>query len=188
MKFDISKIEGYENMTPEEKLKALENYELDLSGYVSKATFDKTASEAAAYKKQLREKQTDDEAKAQKEAEEREALLARLRELEKKEAVSNLTAKYLGLGFDNELAVKSAHAHADGDFDKVFANIKAYNEAVVKKLKAERLDNTPAPGIVGNGDGATITLDAFKKMGVKERMEYAQNHPEEYKKLYGGNN
>ena len=66
-KVDITKIEGYEGMTPEEKIKALEAYEIedvqpDYSGYVKKDVFDKTASELAGVKKQLKEKMTDDEA------------------------------------------------------------------------------------------------------------------------------
>ena len=70
-KVDITKIEGYEGMTPEEKIKALEAYEIedvqpDYSGYVKKDVFDKTASELAGVKKQLKEKMTDDEAAKQK--------------------------------------------------------------------------------------------------------------------------
>ena len=67
MKFQI---ENYENMTPEEKLAALEAYDPEKNGFVSKATFDKKASEASELGKQLRAKQTDEEAKAAKEAEE----------------------------------------------------------------------------------------------------------------------
>ena len=69
MKIDI---ENYENLTPEEKIAALEaNY---TSVAQIKATADKNASEAASYKKQLREKQTDDEVKAA----EREAKFAEI--------------------------------------------------------------------------------------------------------------
>ena len=42
-------IENYENMTPEEKLAALEKEiqrEPDMSGFVAKSVFDKTASES----------------------------------------------------------------------------------------------------------------------------------------------
>ena len=78
MKF---KIENYENMTPEQKIAALEAYEPDMSGFVEKATFDKTASELAAAKKSLKEKMTEEEAKATKDAEERAELLARLEQL-----------------------------------------------------------------------------------------------------------
>ena len=51
---DTSKIEGYENMTAEEKVQALEAYAIadpDYSGYVKKDTFDKTASELAQAKR-----------------------------------------------------------------------------------------------------------------------------------------
>ena len=77
MKLDLTKIEGYENMTPEEKLKALEGYDVpdpDYSGYVKKDMYDKTASELAEKKKQLQAKLTEDEAAKQKEQEEREEL------------------------------------------------------------------------------------------------------------------
>ena len=65
-KVDVTKIEGYDKMTPEEKIKALEAYETedpDMSGYVKKEVFDKTASELAAKKKELTEKLTEDEQK-----------------------------------------------------------------------------------------------------------------------------
>ena len=58
------KIENYENMTPEEKLAALEAYDPEKDGFVSKATFDKKASEASDLSKQLKARMTDEEAKA----------------------------------------------------------------------------------------------------------------------------
>lgn len=76
-KIDISKIDGYADMTPEQKIAALEAFETedpDYSGYVKKDIFDKTASELAAKKKELNEKLTEDEQKKQKEQEEREEL------------------------------------------------------------------------------------------------------------------
>lgn len=178
-------IEGYDSMSVEEKLKALENYEPDMSGFVSKAVFDKAASEAASYKKQLRDKQTDEEARLAKEAEEKEALVARLKELERKEQVSSLANKYLGLGLDNDLAVKTATAHADGDFDKVFKNIASLIESRDKAIRAEMLKGTPEPR-VGNGETA-MTLEALQKMSVTDRLKFSQEHPEEYRQLYGGN-
>ena len=74
MKLDLTKIEGYDKMTPEEKLKALEQYDVpdpDFTGYVKKDMYDKTASELAEKKKQLQAKLTEDEAAKQKEQEER---------------------------------------------------------------------------------------------------------------------
>ena len=52
-KIDVSQIEGYESMSVEDKLKALEGFEIpspDFSGHVKKDLFDKTASELAALK------------------------------------------------------------------------------------------------------------------------------------------
>lgn len=183
MKIDIP---GYENMTLEEKIKALEGYEPDMSGYVSKAVFDKTASEAATYKKQLRDKQTDEEVRLAREAEEREKLLARVQELERDKLVSDLTSKYLALGFDNDLAAKTAILHADNDFDKVFANFKTLLDSREKAIRAEVLKSTPEPQ-VGDGGKTAMTLEALQKMSQAERLQFSIDHPDEYKQIYGGN-
>ena len=54
MKIDLTKIEGYENMTAEEKIAALEGFDVqqDYTGYVRKDLLDKANSEAADYKRQ----------------------------------------------------------------------------------------------------------------------------------------
>jgi len=178
-------IENYENMTPEEKLAALEAYDPEKDGYVSKATFDKTSSEAASYKKQLREKQSDEEAKAAKEAEERATLLARLEELEREKTVGTYTNAYLALGYDEKTAKATAEALAKGDMDTVFANHKTQNESREKALRAELLKQTPPPAS-GAPDGV-MTLDKLRKMSPQERYEFSLSNPEEYKTLYGGN-
>lgn len=55
---DTSKIEGYAAMTAEQKVAALESQTIpdavDLTQYVSKATFDKKSTEAADYSRQLK--------------------------------------------------------------------------------------------------------------------------------------
>ena len=64
-KIDVSQIEGYAEMSAEDRLKALEEFEVedpDYTGYVKKEVFDKTASELAEQKKQLKSKLTEDEA------------------------------------------------------------------------------------------------------------------------------
>ena len=76
-KIDVSKIEGYAEMSAEDKLKALEAFDIpdpDYSGYVDKKLFDKTASELAEKKKELRDKLSEDEAAKLKEKEERDEL------------------------------------------------------------------------------------------------------------------
>lgn len=190
-KIDIKKIAGYENMTAEEKLKALEAYEIDdpdYSGYVKKELYDRTASELATKKKELNEKLTEDEKQKQKEQEERDALQKRYEELLHESEVSKYKAKFLGMGYDEKLAGDTAEAMADGDTEKVFANQKKHLENVEKKVRAEVLKDTPKPE--GDGDSKGMTLEKFRNLSPMERYEFSTNHPDEYKALYadkGGN-
>ena len=179
------KIENYESMTPEEKLAALEAYDPEKNGYVAKAVFDKKASEASELGKQLRAKQTDEEAKAAKEAEERAALMARVEELEREKTVGTYTNAYLALGYDEKTAKATAEALAKGDMTTVFANQKTINDNREKALRAELLKETPPPA--GGGADNGMTLDKFRKMSPQERHEFSVANPEQYKTLYGGN-
>ena len=149
MKIDTTKIEGYAAMTPEQKLAALEAYEQaepDITGHVKKDVFDKTASELAAVKKQLREKMTIDEQKEKDEAEKREKLETDYNALLKRVTVSDNKAKLLGLGYDDALAGETAEAMATGELDKVFTNQKKHLESLEKKIRADVLKGTPKPG------------------------------------------
>ena len=84
-KIDTSRISGYAEMTAEQKLAALEAYEFD---GVSKETFDKTAGEAAEYKRKLREATTQagNEKAASDEA--LKTLQNKVAEMEKREKVA----------------------------------------------------------------------------------------------------
>ena len=180
MKFQI---ENYENMTVEEKLAALEAYEP--TDVVSKAMFDKTASELAAAKKRERERMTEDEAKAAKEAEERAALLERAEAAERALAVSTYVAAYAAMGYDEKLARSSAEALAAGDTKTVFDNQKVFHAAREKALRAEILKATPAPS--AGAPTAGITKEAFNAMGYKERVALFNENPDLYNELNGGN-
>ena len=187
-KIDVTKIEGYAGMSAEEKLKALETLDIpdpDYSGYVKKDLFDKTASELAAKKRELLEKMSEDEAAKQKEKEDREEMQRELDALRRESSVSKNKAKLIALGYDETLAEDTAEAMADGKMDKVFANQQKYLTAFEKKVRADVLKDTPKP--VPDGNSKTMTLDAFRKLPDRDRAEYASNHPEEYKALYGGN-
>lgn len=153
MKVDTSKINGYAEMSSEEKLSALEAYEFDSPPPPSpvdngelerlKAALDKATSEAAANKKALREKQSAEEAKAAQEAEERESILKELEALKKDKAISAHKAQYLELGYDAEMAETNAKALYSGDFDTVFSNQKKFIEAQRKAAAASALDSQP---------------------------------------------
>lgn len=182
MKFQI---ENYENMTPEEKVAALEAYEPDMSGFVAKATFDKAASDLAAAKKQLREKQTDEEARAAKVAEEQAAIMAELETLRHEKLVGTYITAYMAMGYEEKLAKATAEAMAKGDTETVFKNQKLHLENREKALKAELLKQTPPPA--PGGSDTAMTKEKLRAMSPQERYEFSVNNPEEYKNIYGGN-
>ena len=182
MKFTI---ENYESMTTEEKLAALEAYEPDMSGYVSKATFDKKASEAAELSKQLKSRMTEDEAKKAAEAEEKANLIARLEQLEHEKAVSGYVASYLAMGYEEKLAKSSAEALAKGDMDTVFKNQTAHAASVEKALRTELLKQTPPPA--GGAVDNKLTREEFRKMNLADKAKFATEHPDVYNEFYGGN-
>lgn len=187
-KIDVTQIEGYAEMSAEDKLKALEGFDIpdpDYSGYVKKDVFDKTASELAGVKKQLKDKMTDDEAAKQKEQEEREELQSKYDKLLRESEISKHKAKLLGLGYDEKLADETAEAMADGDMEKVLANQKKHLDSVEKRVRADALKDTPKP--TPDGDSKTMTLEKFRKLSPAERAAFFEEHPEEYKELYGGN-
>ena len=187
-KIDVTLIEGYENMSVEDKLKALEGFNIpdpDYSGHVKKEVFDKTASEVAALKKQLKEKMTDDEAAKQKEIEERQELQTKYEALLRKSEVAENKAKLVALGYDEKLADETAEAMVDGNLEKVFSNQRKHLDSFEKRVRAEALKDTPKP--TPDGDSKTMTLEKLQKMSAQDRHAFYTEHPEEYKGLYGGN-
>lgn len=162
-KIDVSQIPGYQEMTPEQKIAALEGFNIadpDMSGFVSKATADKYASEAAAYKKQLREHMTEEEAaKAQRE-EERKQLQEELAALKRQQQIDRNTTRFVELGYTPEMAVEAATGIEEGNWDAVFLNQKKFRDMIEKNLKAELLKNTPTPPA---GDGK-VEIDYAAKI------------------------
>ena len=162
-KIDVSTIEGYEEMTAEEKLAALEGFELpepDYTGYVKKELFDKASSEIAGYKKQIFEKMTAEEA-AKAEADEKMAAIQQeLEQLRQDKVVQEYTAQFLSIGYDKELASETAVALQRGDMNTVFLNQTKFATLREKALKAELMKNTPKPPA---GNGAMIA-DYQKKI------------------------
>ena len=186
---DLLKDAYKEGMTVEEIESALESIELpaDNSAEIErlKSALSKSNSEAADFKKQLREKMTADEVKAKEDAESREKLQNDYDELLRKVTISENKAQLLAIGYDDTLATETAEAMVNGDLTKVFLNQKKHIEAVEKKVRSELTKKTPkAEG--GNSD-IGITKEALLKMSSGERLKVSQEHPEEYKNLYGGN-
>ena len=187
-KIDISKIDGYESMSAEEKLAALEAFEMpdpDYSGWVKKEALDKATSEASSYKKQLRERMSEEEAAKAKAAEDMASVMAELESLRADKAVSEYTAQFMSIGYDETLAKSTAQAIQKGDMAAMFKNHAKFVADHEKALKAELLKGTPAPPA---GDGTKgVNKEAFSKMTLLEKQKFAQENPEQYKELYGGN-
>jgi hypothetical protein len=143
MAFDFTKLAGYKpEMSPEEKLALLDKYEApapDYSGYIKKDSFDKTASELAEAKRQLKAKMSEDEQKEAERAAAEAAIKVELESLRKDKTVTEHKAQYLSLGYDETLAGETAKAFADGDLAKVFANQKLFVENLKKAERAAAL-------------------------------------------------
>lgn len=178
-----------EGMTFEEVESALESVTIleDNSAEIErlKNALSKSNSEAAGYKKQLREKMSEDEQKKQKEQEEREELQNKYDKLLRESVISKNKAKLIALGYEEALANETAEAMVDGDSEKVFANQQKHLAAFEKKVRADALKKTPKP--TPDGDSKTMTLEKFRKLDPMARHKFSQEHPEEYKELYGGN-
>lgn len=176
-KIDTSKITGYANMSAEQKLAALEAFELDepsYEGYVKKDLYDRTASELSKLKKDYNAKLTDDEIKAKEDAEKREKLESDYKALLRKVTISENKAKFLSLGYDEKLAEETAEALADNDFEKVFANQQKHQTALDKKIREEVLNDTPKPT---GGSGKKLTVEDILKIAdpVERQSAIAEN-------------
>lgn len=109
-----------------------------------KAALSKANSEAAEYKRQLREKQSASEREAAERAEQEKAMRDELETLRKEKAVTDYTNKALEVGFEAEIAAQTANAMADGNMDAVFDALKAFVEATKTRLENEALNRQPA--------------------------------------------
>ena len=186
---DLLKDAYRDDMTLDEINAALEGIELptDNSAEVErlKNALSKSNSEAADWKKQLREKMSAEEIKAKEDAEKWDELIKERDALLREKTIAGHKADYLALGYEEKLAAETAEAMANGELDKVFANQKKHIEAVEKKIRADVLKATPTPE--GGKGSETMTKEKFSKMSIAEQHKYSVEHPEEYKKLYGGN-
>lgn len=148
-KIDVSKIEGYEAMSPEEKIAALTAFEFDVptSGSAEidryKAAVSKANAEAASYKQQLREKQTEAERAAADAAEAARKVQEELTTLRAEKAIAGYKAKYLSMGYSEELAASTAEALQRLDLETVFANQEAFNADQRKATDQAALNSQP---------------------------------------------
>lgn len=181
------RIENYADLSMEDKLKALEALELEdntaeverLRNAISKAN-----SENADLKRKHNALLSEDERTKQEQAEKLADMEKELAALRKEKSISEFTAKYVSLGYDEKMARETATALADGDTEKVFANAAKAQEAFAKKLNADLLKGTPRPTPGEGKPGTAMTLKQLKSLSDAEYAKFAAEHPEEYKALY----
>ena len=156
MKVDVSKIDGYNEMSAEDKIKALEAFEFEApkqtdDGEIKKLkeALSKSNSEAASWRRQLHEKMSEAE-KAEADRKEREQQIEEeLKTLRKDKTIATLEKAYLAAGYPADLAAASAVAQAEGDTDTVLKNQMSFLTETRKKLESEALNKQP-PLSVGN--------------------------------------
>lgn len=174
MKIDTAKIEGFDSLTPEQKVEKLLSFELeeskpDYSGYVKKDVFDKTASELAKLKKEALDRLSEEEKAKAIAQEEMNNLRARNAELEKNATIATYKAKFLSNGYSEELASANAEALANGNMDAVFANQQKFLTEHDKAVKASLLGGTKTPP-AGGGSGVPTKDEIFAIKDDNERI------------------
>jgi hypothetical protein len=168
---DPSKIDGFDGMTAEEKVKALLGYEIEAdepaeTGEIVKLkkSLSNANSEAAEYKRQLREKQSEAERAEAERAEkdrEREELLKSL--LEEKR-VSTYKAQLMTAGIDPNTADLMAKSLPDGVSDEYFAATKTFLDNQKQALLSESLNKQPGLSVGTPPTAAQAEKEAENKM------------------------
>ena len=151
----------------------------------NRAEHQRRRRQESEYGQQLREKQTDEEAKAAERAAKDAEIMAELEALRHEKLVGTYVTSYMAMGYDEKLAKATAEAMANGDTETVFKNQKIRLENREKALRAELLMQTPDPAPGNPTD--VMTKEKLRAMSPQERYEFSVKNPEEYKTIYGGN-
>ena len=164
-------IEGYAEMTAEQKLAALEALETgnsndEIERYKKAAS--KANSEAADYKRKYTEKLSEAEKAEAAKDEELNALRAKVAESERKEAISGYIAKFASLGYDEALATKTAEAMADGNTNEVFASFNSFLQTHDKNYKDNLLRNGATPPAGKDPETKSYTRAEIENMSADE--------------------
>lgn len=179
-KIDTTTIQGYADMSAEEKLAALEAFDIpdnteDIERYKNAAS--KANSEAAEYKRKLREATSNSEKAAEESNAELNGIKEQLAALQREKAISEHTASFIAQGYDKALALDSATALMDGDASKLFANMTKFLAEHDKAINAQNVGNMkrPASG-VGDPDGSVdyskMIAEAMSANRIADAVHY----------------
>ena len=175
-KIDVTKIEGYSEMSAEDKLAALEAYEFEVPAPATdaeaklKEALSRANASASEWKQKYRATLDDAKRAEEERAEENKKRDEELEQLRKERAVSKLEAQYLAVGYSAELASATAKAQADGDTATVLANQMKFIEETKKNLEAAALGKqppiTPGKPPKGESDDDKLAATMMKYAGL----------------------
>lgn len=187
MKIDTSLIEGYEEMSAEDKIKALEEFEMEEDTKEldkAKKSVTKANGEAAEWKRKYKalEQERDGEKTASETA--LESLQNEVAQLKKAKKESEHRANFLALGYSEEVAKDSAKALTEGDLDEFFALQKKHQEEYKKDIEKKVVlgMQTPVGGATVDAY-ASLTKEDFEKMNFTERVKLKRENPKIYEKF-----
>lgn len=114
-----------------------------------KSSLDQASSDAAKYKKALRQKQTAEEIMTEEKAKADEEYKQYVAELETYKKTAEAKARYALQGMSEELATKAAEAEIKGDMDELASIQKKHTDNLLKQREKEWLKSRPEVN-VGN--------------------------------------
>jgi len=171
MVINTAGIEGYADMTPEQKVAALEAFEYDDNSAELerlKNANSKANSEAAEWKRKHNALLSDEEKKKAEADENNKKILEELESLRKDKTISDYTARYIAMGYDKDLAADTAKAMAEGNMAKVFENGEKHRTALEKKIKEDLMNGTKKPdgnsGAGGEKDKEDLAIEKAKEL------------------------
>lgn len=182
MKINPESIQGFSEMSAEDKVSALLGLDIpepvDLTGYVKKEAFDKKASEAAEYSRQLKSKMTDEEAEKAEQQRKMVEVQQVLSETQKKYAgllrestIAKHTSRFQAIpGYDQKLAQAAAVALVDNDSEKLFEIQQQAAESIEKSMRAERVSQDPKPAgtVKTSGESTNPLLEIATTLGQQK--------------------
>lgn len=175
------KIDGYTDMTAEQKLEALEKFELE-DGSANekhyKELISKANGEASEWKKKYNATLDENQRKEAERIEEQERIKAELLEYKEKERVSNYASKLIALGLDESSARESAKALPDGIGEDFWNGLSNHKVEFERQIRAEKVREMPRPNGVGVGTTAKTKEDILKIKDTAERQQAIADNPQ----------
>lgn len=187
MKIDTSKIEGYEDLTAEEKVQVLEAFELEEDTKElekAKKNIARANGEAADWKRKY--KALEEEKQGEKNASEiaLERLQAEVQQLQKEKKESEHKANFLSLGYEEGLANEAARALIEGDLSKFFECQKKHQVDYKKNIEKEAIINMSTPSGGGKENNyAKLTEEEFRQLEYMDRVRLKKEQPDLFNKF-----